>query len=786
MSFVGDDVEFLFKKYPFEDSIPDFDKFWKVYMGTKNRKEDLMAEKKGGARIVAWLVAFMLILGVGWFGLTKFALIQKQEKMSKGEAIVVTLVVGDVSVKKMGAADWREVAVEDTLEMGDAIKTGKDSYCELQMVKRGIFRVENSSELYLATLVNNDDKINSRMKLAKGGIALKPNKLQQGEKFEVETSTAVAAVRGTKFSVNVDENGDTKVAVNEGKVALQPVIKSIDEAKDKGQVEANATEALKDQLVKPIEVTPGQEVKMESAKVEALDKAIEKAIEVVAQKEGPITAQMLGVPETSAASSSASDTVQPEEPVSAKLPDISTAIIKEVTKEIPVTATKNNPTADPITASIAQKQEISEEAKKKLDELNENKIIAKAENIIKVKIDSKPSGAQIYIDNTSVGVTPFENIVEKGKKISIRVSKEGFGEITNDYEISGSLSLSLELPVIAVPETNTSVALQKLPGELDWEKPITAKITGGDHEPLLYKGRIFVTVNNRLLILSTEGTVLKSIGVVEEGYRLTRPVASDSKIYVGSDNGGLFAYNITGELAWKADAGSEKYGASPTAAFGLIAVPSIEKGIKVYQKDGTLKDHIEVSVPIYSAPLLLNNGSDLIYATESGEIACYDLVNKTKKWSKNYNERILYPLVGEDMIVALARNSGKVLGIHPQDGSLVWNIQLPELQKTKINPQYVNDRVILANNNQGSTIIVIGASKGSILAKWSVAEAVDVPYVVGDSVYLGTDVGKVYSYNLAQKKNEWTYQGSGKISVVVADKDGIYAVSSQSMVKLIK
>ncbi len=112
-----------------------------------------MSEKKGGFRIVAWLVAFMLILGVGWFGLSKFSLIKKQEKMSKGEAIVVTLVAGEVSVKKMGAADWREVAVEDTLEMGDAIKTGNDSYCELQMVKRGIFRVENSSELYLATLV---------------------------------------------------------------------------------------------------------------------------------------------------------------------------------------------------------------------------------------------------------------------------------------------------------------------------------------------------------------------------------------------------------------------------------------------------------------------------------------------------------------------------------------------------------------------------------------------------------------------------------------------------------
>lgn len=785
METLDQNLELSLRKHVFNDCQPDFAKLWNAYNERKDQKEAPMPdnmpdnnmpvkEKRGTGKIIAWLAGFVVIVAVGWFGLTKFADVKKAEKIEKGEAIVVTLIVGDASVKKMGSTEWRTLYVEDSLQMGDAVKTSPESYCELQMVKRGIFRVESSTELYLSKLVNDDDKVNSRMKLSQGGMTLKPAKLKTGETFEVETSTAVAAVRGTKFSVNVSSNGNTQIAVDEGKVAVKPNIKSFEKLKDEGKMDQKASEVLEQQIVQSIDVTPGQQANLETKKVEALDKAIGTAIEKVAEKQGPITAEKVTKTETNTTTS------QPEQVAVANV--VSKEIVATVAKDETVKKDLKTDGGDSLLSTAVQKEKISEEAKKQLDSLSADKLINDVKDLVKIRIDSKPSGANVFINDVQMGVTPLEQIYEKGKKISVKILKEGYNDFAKDLEINPGVNLNADLAVIAV-ETNVG----KTPGALEWEKPIAVKAGNLDKEPVVLKGRIFTTSYNKLLIFSTDGALLKSVTVVEEGFKLTRPVTGDGLIYVGSDNGGIFAYTTGGELAWKGDAGSEKYGASPVAGSGIVAVPSIEKGIKIYDKSGKLLDSVDVSAPIYSAPLILDDGATLVYATESGDIVAYDIAGKTKKWSKAYNERFVYPLVGEKAVITLIRKSGKVLGINPADGAVIWSMEFPELAKTKLNPQYDNGKVILANSSEKSVVIVLNALNGSVFARVNIPEAIGVPYVIGNSIVMGSSSGMVYSYNMIQKKTDWTYKSASKtISMVVADNNGIYAVSPTAMYKISK
>ncbi len=817
------ELENSLKKYPFNDSIPDFDSFWGNLYHKITLKEDYMEEKKGGLKIFGWIVSFMVILAIGWFGLTKFSQIKMAEKIEKGEAIVVTLVVGDVEVKKMGSGNWRKVLIEDNLQMGDSIKTGADSYCELQMVKRGIFRVESATELFLTKLVNEDEKVNSRMKLEKGSIALKPNKLKEGENFEVETSTAVAAVRGTKFVVNVDDSGNTKIAVNEGMVAVKPVINSISDAENKGLVDKKGADYISKEFVKSIEVKPGEEATLEQKNVESMNKAIGNAIEKVAIAEGgKLTGDKLSKPEENTSEENKS-TENKEAPQPSAL---SSYLLSKVKEEIPVIAGITIQSNTSITASIVQKQEISEDAKKSMDNITEENIIKNVIDMVKIKFDTKPAGADIAVDGVKIGVTPLEKILEKGKKINIVYSKDGYETFSKDIDVASGLNLNIELKeVIVAVETNTNtVALletntntpvvsnlpkppeikkpapvvkipevkipevKKLPGNLEWEKPVMLNIVSIENEPVLYKGRIFSTTQNKLLILSLEGKIIKSVDVIEDGFKLTKPSVSDGNVYVGSDNGGIYAYSTSGELLWKNEAGSQKYGAAPIAAYGIVAIPSIDKGIQIYSKEGELKGNIDVSVPIYSAPMIINYGNTVVYATESGDVVSYDLINKTKKWSKNFNDRFLYPLVGDDsIIITLSRTSGKVTGIDAANGSVKWSGQFTEIQKTRINPQFVSGKVIIANNTETSTVIVLEAETGTLIAKSILNEVISSPFLIGNSIYMGTASGKVYSYNLSLKNNEWTYKSSGNnIMMVVGDNDGIYAVSPNSMMRLIK
>ncbi len=795
---ISEEMEQALKQNAFKDGKADFDALWLKIEKGNYKKEAHMADKKGGFKIFVWILSFMIVAAIGWFGLTKMSLIKKNEKIEKGEAIVVTLLVGNVQVKKMGSTDWRLVNVEDDLQMGDAIKTASDSYCELQMVNRGIFRIEASSELFLSTLVNTDDKVNSRMKLTKGTIALKPSKLKQGENFEVETSTAVAAVRGTKFIVNVDDQGNTRIAVNEGKVAVKPVIRSINSAQEKGIVNEKASEILDKEIVRSVDVRPGEEVNLNTKKIEALDKSIEKVIDQVAQKEeGKV------ITEDTLAKVTVEHQKQGRKTVEKSVTGTE-SIVAKVQQDIrPEMFARNIPLKkeDTIMSTVVQKQVISEESKNKMDELNENKIINKVADMVKVRFETTPAGADVYVDNVKVGVTPAEIIIEKGKRAYVKLSKEGFTDVSKDLPVDGDFTFNMALipsgQETALADTNAAatnltenIEAKKLPGQLEWEKPIPLKIETAYKEPVdpvLYKGKIFVTKGNRLFVISTEGKLLKSVAVVEDGYKVTKPSVSDGIVYVGSDNGGIFAYSVSGELLWKKDAGSEKYGAAPAAGYGIVAIPSIDKGIMIYDKTGALVAQIE-SDSIYSAPLLLNKGKTLVYATESGNIVSYDIENKTQNWSKSYNERFLYPLVGDEAVIALARSSGKVIAVKPSDGSLLWSAAFTEIQKTKINPQYVQGKVILANNAEKSVVIVLNVMTGKVLSKTTFDnETITMPYLVDKEVYFGTESGKVYSYDVLQKKNEWTYKSSGSsISLVVADKDGIYALSPNTMYRLVK
>jgi len=763
-----------------------------------------MPERKGRSRFLLWVACFAVILVIGWFGLNEMTINKNIEKIEKGEAIVVTLVVGDVQVKKMGLSVWRVVKIEDNLQMGDTIKTGSAAYCELQMIKRGIFRIEGSTELYLATLINKDDKINSRMKLANGGIALMPRKLKEGENFEVETSTAVAAVRGTEFTVNVNENGDTKVAVNEGTVEVKPVIKSLDEAQQKGLCNEKARDILENRIVKPVAVKSGEEINLRAEKVKDLDDSIGNVIGQVAEKEEGkmITEDTLGktviVQEKIGNGNKTVEKQLPESQVIALR--IEQDMAPEAVNKVTMTNVEN------IVSSIIVQQKISEESKEKMDYLNESNIIDKVIDMSMVRFESMPSGASVYMDDIKLGITPISTLVEKGKTVKVRIAMEGYSEDIRDVSIGGSLTVNSVLSQVQTIQTNNTmqtntntvkiippavaVEVKKLPGELDWQKPLPLKLESAYKEPadpVIYGGKIFISKNNRLFIVSIEGKLIKTVNVAEEGAKLTRPSVSDDVVYVGSDSGGIYAYTLNGELLWNKDAGSEKYGASPTAMDGIVAIPSIDKGVMVYNKGGGLVTQIE-SDSVYSAPLVLDKGNTVVFATESGNIVSYDIEKKSQNWSKGYNERFLYPLVGDKEIIAVSRADGKVLAVKPADGSLLWTEVFTEMQKTRINPGFVKGKLILANNETKSVVIVLDAMTGKIVSKTSFDnETITPPFILDKFIYIGTESGKVFSYNVSRQKFEWTYDSSGNsISLVVADRQGIYALSKDGMLRIVK
>lgn len=126
----------------------------------------------------------------------------------------LSIYFGECRVWHQGKADEAEVG--QPLFTGDSVMTGKDSRAELSFVDGTSVRISEQARL----LVVQADTLRS-LKLLWGRLWAKVARLSSSKtRFQVETPTAVAGVRGTVFRVEVDADSATRVAVEEGEVEV--------------------------------------------------------------------------------------------------------------------------------------------------------------------------------------------------------------------------------------------------------------------------------------------------------------------------------------------------------------------------------------------------------------------------------------------------------------------------------------------------------------------------------------------------------------------------------------
>lgn len=133
--------------------------------------------------------------------------------------------LGSVNITR-GAEAERTVVLGEELKDGDRIVTGRASFVVFSAGGSAVARIQPESDVVLTSIA---DMSKTDLYLAKGGVLSRVNKLAKGAGYRVTTSTVVASVRGTLFSVNTDE-GSGAVAVKNGtvSVALKNSGKSLD------------------------------------------------------------------------------------------------------------------------------------------------------------------------------------------------------------------------------------------------------------------------------------------------------------------------------------------------------------------------------------------------------------------------------------------------------------------------------------------------------------------------------------------------------------------------------
>lgn len=130
---------------------------------------------------------------------------------------VLSSMYGDVQTRH-GTAGYRPATRNEVLSPGDAVKTGADSRAELSIGEGGYVRMDENSQV-LVTAINVGGR--TTFQAIVGGIWVTIERALGGSsKFEVRMPSALAAVTGTVFRCQVDEEGVSETYVYEGAVQV--------------------------------------------------------------------------------------------------------------------------------------------------------------------------------------------------------------------------------------------------------------------------------------------------------------------------------------------------------------------------------------------------------------------------------------------------------------------------------------------------------------------------------------------------------------------------------------
>jgi len=431
---------------------------------------------------------------------------------------LVTYVSGDVYVK--GDADWEYVEIGNIIHPGEVIKVGADSLCELQFGRESVVQIKEKTEISLNDFMVDPNKSNVAVNLELGTVLCKVSKLSGEESFKVRTRTAVCGVRGTEFLVSVSEKHETLLAVKEGAVSIVP------ESADADTIEkqADLSNPQVKELIKHIEdsamvVKANQEITIDKQTADKAEQLVGNMLAEVKEKDKEQTLSQ-----------------EDENKVSALIKETSVKINKDISPPI-VTPPENKEKLDALDKMEIKEIEVVPEARsEKAAETPAGKAVPA---LIKIKVTTDPSDADIYLAGTLTGKGRFQKLYEEGKTLHFTVSKPGFKtrELTVETNKTAWKEFNITLEKLTAKEQEAQAAQAKEKQQDKLNKTAALKDTGKTKKPA---GPQRETVPIKKIKVAPAGFVGD---IIQAGALL---IAADGR-------GTLYALNNTGTLVWKQD-----------------------------------------------------------------------------------------------------------------------------------------------------------------------------------------------------------------------------------------
>ena len=147
--------------------------------------------------------------------------VESKRMAAAASRAVATLVEGEVQIMAGGDKTWSSLSPNAILKAGDKVRVLDNGRLELVLDNRSVLRLAANSTLELKEVERKPEKETYRFALSLGKMWTRVTQLLGfGSKYQVDTPTAITAVQGTVYDLQVDSDQQTRVRVHSGSVQV--------------------------------------------------------------------------------------------------------------------------------------------------------------------------------------------------------------------------------------------------------------------------------------------------------------------------------------------------------------------------------------------------------------------------------------------------------------------------------------------------------------------------------------------------------------------------------------
>ena len=708
---------------------------------------------------------------------------------------VITYLSGSVKLNVSG--DEQKAEIGGSVRSGDVIITGNDGYAELQFGDLGALRINENTEYQLESAEISPDSSRASGEIKFGSVVAKVRTLTSRDAFEVKTSTAVCAVRGTEFLVSTDKQGILTVAVAKGAVSVAPVVLS--ETGSDGtrpgivpEEIINAVPVVSSNQELTIDTSVFSEVNnilvslnAESGSTETAETAeiAEKVkTEVINKLETLQDPERISeknevdlkenLPEILPVSISASAVEVEEKSITAD-PAASDEIIEAVENDstpvqaVPSGETHAETTAEnsgKISAQIAGETSLSGAAETETVSAVNVKDTAREKKLSKLIISVVPEDAEIFVDGNLKGLGSCVISGNKGSIVNIRVQRPG-------YRIQ---SAGIELGTLPVKNFRLQKRLFKS------EIVLPDKISDNS---LVSSGRFFVGMlsDGTMFRSGVNGSLLWTVNI-GESYEKSIPVINNGKIYIRNGSEISVIDSADGSVVFQKEIEgiqSDRFSARLAVYRNKAVIPSYDSVIVLDTASGR-KYSVNIPDGTRMTPCVWKNRA--VIANQRGVVFIINLDNSEIEKTVatgSLQPVVSAPAVSAEGIAVISGRKGGISAVDINSGNLLWSRVLDDSIQFKIYSDPVIDkRIVYIHGN--SSLYALDLYTGTPV--FSPLQGISAPPLVkngflylcmdggGINVFTGESGKLLESYNLnTELKNTPVYTG-GFIQAVTGKK----------------